>query len=167
MKQALLLIGLCLFSLASYSQWTPDWGAIQETMSRKQQQYDNGYSQLQRAYSDLIDLKLINKENSRALENYKSNVTKGVQNVEKVDFGIQANVASYLKFINSYLDNTSIKAEIDLLNKISSEVMNLKARDPGSFTSTDRFKELKAVFNELEVCNPANIKDIGWKHGIL
>ncbi len=140
-----------------------------DALSAKNSQYEGGLDEVRNTYHFLINLQLVNKYNIPKLQQYKDFSTDLINKPEwkQADYSLPQNVASICTAINQYQDDQGIKAEMHLLSEIWDEMEAMKQNSPGSFTSTDRYKELKQVINDLQDCQPSEIRGLGIKHGIF
>jgi hypothetical protein len=176
MKTSIMIIIMSLIFYSGNSQtsdlplYHPDIGFMQQMLQNKSDMYQGGFQSVSTAYKFLMNLQLFNKENIRILEIYKESVNKNVEKMKTVDFSIPSNVDIAVKFIDQYYtDNQYIRDEMKLLNKLFTEIDNLKVIYPANFTSTDRYKELIGIVtgDELKNCSPDQIKNIGLRHGLI
>ncbi len=174
MKVSPTLLLLCLWFNLSNAQtviptplYHPDFGFYERMLDKKTSQYDSGFAKVQADYATLMNLHTFNKENLVVLNDCREYAKSKLKNSNQIDFSIQANVDWALRIINVYFDMKPIMDEIKVLNIIGKEIINIKASNPGSFTSTDRYKELIALIAEIENCHAEQISSLALKHGIF
>ena len=175
MKKLIIIIAILLVYHCSYGQYNiqdipmsdVDANSLNNGLQSRGDAYRSGVDQVNYAYDRLMDIKLYNKENINSLSIYQEAVKNEHYKFAKTDFSLQNNVKSWLTYINEYRTYKPIKDEIYLLYHLFQEIQAIKRNNPDSFTSSNRYKELMQVLDELENCNTNDILSLARKHGIF
>lgn len=172
MKSLFTLLLLCLLYNNSNAQnstplYQHDFGFYERMLDKKNSMYEGGFNKVQTDYSFLMNLRLFNKENLVVLNACRDYTKSQLKNSSQIDFSLNQNVEAALNVINVYIGIKTIMDELKMLNIIGKEILNLKVVYPGSFTSTDRYKELIALISEIENCHAEQISSLALKHGIF
>lgn len=174
MKNLTTLLLLCLLYNNSNGQAvvpTPlyhhDFEYTERMLDKKTSMYESGFIKVQNDYTVLMNLRLFNKENLVVLNACRDYTKSQLKNSSQIDFSLNQNVEAALNVINVYIGIKTIMDELKILNIIGKEILNLKAVYSGSFTSTDRYKELIALISEIENCHAEQISSLALKHGIF
>lgn len=139
----------------------------ENSLNKRTQMYEAGFSKLQKEYNVLMDLKLINKVNKISLERYKSSVNKWTEkSFSKFDLSIQSEVDKISKFYSQWLEDEKLREEYFLVKRIDLELSRLKVKDPDGFYKSDRYKEILDAINQITNCSLSDINSIAWKYGL-
>src|SRR4051812_19976960 len=72
--------------------YQPNFGFYQQMMQRKNQQYEQGYSQVRSAYDSILNAPLTNTQNIAARDGYLKQAQQQLKNLSSVDLSLQQNV---------------------------------------------------------------------------
>jgi hypothetical protein len=143
-----------------------------------------GEAMVRESYAMIAELKLKNKENIAKYNNYINNKTitltvrKRVRRkiyteqftyklfgdfnlyLRRIDLGDYDNASFIAKQFEEILNDPTIASEINVLQKISSEIINLKTIYPSDYYNRERYTEMMNALQYMENCSAKSIDDM-------
>lgn len=151
----------------TYSYSAPS-SSLGNALAAMQARFDYNHQILSNEYHKLQDLQLINKTNQASLSAFKVEALPWVKKmITTTDVGDSKWANQILTYCCQLYSRPAIKQEIELLKAINLELNRLKREFPGTFHTTDRYKEIGTVLSTLENCSTSGIADLAWEHGLI
>jgi hypothetical protein len=156
------------YSGDTYSYTAPSSVSLGDALASAQARFDYYHKMISNEYFKLKDLQLINKTNQASLSSFKVDALPWVKKMgSTTNVGDSKWANEILKYCCQLYTWPSIKQEIELLNAINLELNRLKREFPGTFHTTDRYKEIGTVLSTLESCSTSEIAKLAWDHGLI
>lgn len=125
----------------------PDYNFLNYSLSKVNQEYEQGVSNVRNMYNSILNSPLSNSENIEKRQQYLQNAKQSLQKVAKSDLSMPQNQQAAAEIFKPFYEDNDIVHDMSLTKQISSEIQRgYAARD-----SQD--KDIRSSYNDESVKN--------------
>lgn len=92
--------------------FTPNYNFIMKALEMRQEQYNQGFSQIKNVYNSVLNAEMLGEDNKQRRDQIVSNAKKALQDLPMVDLSIAKNVTAAESVFKPFYEDTDILADI-------------------------------------------------------
>lgn len=151
------------FSATTYKPINPSLNLQAQALGTIQDRYNFNHSIISSEYRKLKELKLINIENQRFLDQYWKTRIENFD-IRPYDLSLNSNTQNILKYICAIYEYPEIRNEIKLLSECEYELRRLKTSFPSDYYTTKRYRAISKLLQQLATCKTSEIGGLSWEY---
>lgn len=102
--------------------WSPDFNFYQNTLGRKQQQYDVGWEQTNSVYNSILNAPMMREQNIARRDDFFKNIEHQLQQMASIDLSLPQNVDAAKQVFKPFYEDDNIVKDIGFTKKYQDEL---------------------------------------------
>lgn len=152
------------YSGGSYNSYNSYYGNESRTANILQARLDANRKWLSEEYGKLKYAEFVNPYNKTLHRNWLRDYEDDIRNAGHYDLSNNRTAERFVsEYIGKFFNISTIKAEIELLKSLNSELYRIQREDPNNYIYSKRYKAINETLRKLETCDGCDISKLSWQ----
>ncbi len=152
------------YSSGSYNSYNSYYGNESLTANILQARLDANRKWLSEEYGKLKYAEFVNPYNKTLHRNWLRDYEDDIRNAGHYDLSNNRTAERFVyEYIGKFFNISTIKAEIELLKSLNSELYRIQYEDPNNYIYSRRYKAINETLRRLETCDARDISKLSWQ----